>query len=91
LEQLDPRLRPGMSATARVAVERLPDSILIPVEAVFEKNGKTVTFVQNNGIFEEQTVEVSRRGEGQALISRGLKPGQHVALKDPSLDTGRNK
>jgi len=91
LEQLDPRLRPGMSATARVAVERLADSILIPVEAVFEKNGKIVSFVQNNGIFEGQTVEVSRRGEGQALISRGLKPGQRVALKDPSLDTGRNK
>ena len=89
LEQMDPRLRPGMSATARIAVERLPDSILVPVEAVFEKNGRTVCYVQDNGRFVEQIVEVTRRGEGQALIARGLAAGRRVTLKDPTLETGK--
>jgi RND family efflux transporter MFP subunit len=85
LDQSDSRLRPGMSTTARIAVERLPNSILIPVEAVFEKNGRIVAYVLIDGHFEERAVEVARRGEGQALVARGLSPGQRVAVKDPTL------
>jgi HlyD family secretion protein len=87
LEQTDPRLRPGMSATARVAVLRLPDSVLIPLEAVFEKNARAVAYVLVKNRFEERSITVGRRGEGTALIARGLKLGERVALKDPTLVT----
>jgi RND family efflux transporter MFP subunit len=86
LEQPDPRLRPGMSATARVAVLRLPNSILIPSEAVFEKNARAVAYVLVKDRFEERSIEVVRRGEGVAMVTRGLKPGERLALKDPTLD-----
>jgi RND family efflux transporter MFP subunit len=85
LDQLDPRLRPGMSTTTRIAFERLPASILVPVEAIFEKNGRIVAYVLVGGRFEERAVEIARRGEGQALVARGLKPGERVAVKDPTL------
>ncbi len=86
LENPDSRLRPGMSATARVAAQRFPDSILIPVEALFEKGGRLLVYVLKDGRFEERVVEVARRGEGQALVARGLKTGERVALKDPTLE-----
>ncbi len=85
LEQPDPRLRPGMSATVRIAVLRLPNSILIPSEAIFEKNARAVAYVLTGGRFEERTIEVARQGDGQALIAHGLKPGERIALKDPTL------
>jgi RND family efflux transporter MFP subunit len=85
LDRLDPRLRPGMSATTRIAFERLPSSILVPVEAIFEKNGRIVAYALAGGRFEERNVEIARRGEGQALVARGLKQGERVALKDPTL------
>jgi HlyD family secretion protein len=85
LAQPDPRLRPGMSATARVAVLRLPDSILIPMEAVFDKQARAVVYVLANDHFEERRIEIARRGEGVALVTRGLKPGERVALKNPTL------
>jgi HlyD family secretion protein len=88
LDQPDPRLRPGMSATARVAVLRLPNSILIPLEAVFEKRARAVAYVLVEDRFEERSIEVARRGEGVAMVTRGLKPGERVALKDPTLDRG---
>ncbi len=89
LEQPDPRLRPGMSVTARVAVERLPNSILIPSEAVFEKNGQTLSYILKNGEFEERRIEVSRRGDGEVLVGHGLARGERVALKDPTLEAAR--
>jgi len=86
LEQPDPRLRPGMSANFRVEVERLPDSIVVPAEAVFDKGGRIVAYVLSNGGFEERLIEVARRGDGKVLVARGLKPGERIALKDPTLE-----
>ena len=73
-----------MSATVRIAVLRLPNSILIPSEAIFEKNARAVAYVLTGGRFEERTIEVARQGDGQALIAHGLKPGERIALKDPT-------
>jgi HlyD family secretion protein len=86
LEQADSRVRPGMSATARVAVERLPDCVLVPPEAAFQKLGRTVAYALRGSRFEEREIQVSRRGEGQVVVARGLKPGERVALKDPTLE-----
>ncbi|HWZ43507.1 MAG TPA: efflux RND transporter periplasmic adaptor subunit [Candidatus Saccharimonadales bacterium] len=83
----DSRIRPGMSASGRIAVERVAGSILAPVESVFEKNGGLVAYVLTGSKFEERTVRVARRGRTQLLISSGLKPGDKVALKDPT-ETG---
>jgi HlyD family secretion protein len=84
VDQLDERLRPGINATARVAVDRVPDAVLIPPEAVFQKAGESVAYVLRGSHFDERPIEVGRRSETELLISQGLKPGEHVALKDPT-------
>jgi RND family efflux transporter MFP subunit len=84
LDQADPRVRPGMSATARVAVEKVPSCILIPPEATFQKLGKTVAYVLSGSSFRERDILVAKRGESQVAVARGLKPGERVALKDPT-------
>ena len=81
----DPRLAPGMSATVRVAVAKIPDGIVIPAGAVFRKSGRAVTYLLRGSKFEETPVEVSRRNTEQVLLARGLQPGERVALKDPTL------
>lgn len=85
IDQVDPRLRPGMSSTARVAVERLPNVIVIPAETSFVKSGKTVVYVLRGSKFEERVIEIARRGNGQLVIAKGLKPGERVASRDPTL------
>jgi len=85
LDQSDARVRPGMSATARVAVEKLPDSILVPPEATFQKFGKTVAYVLSGSSFQERDILVAKRSESQVVVARGLKPGERVALKDPTV------
>lgn len=93
LEETDARLRPGMSSTARVAVERLPNSVLIPAEASFQRSGRTVVYVVRGALwgnpFEEREIHVGRRGDGQLVVTQGLKVGERIALKDPAAEEGR--
>ncbi len=90
IQQPDLRLRPGMSATMRVAVERIPNSILAPAEAVYSRTQGAVMYVQRGSRFEERLVTVGRRNtRGQVLISGGIAPGERVALKDPTLEVAK--
>ena len=85
LTESDPRLTPGMGATVRIAVDRVPDGIVIPASALFRKAGRTVVYVRRGSKFAETPVEVARQSGENALIAKGLQPGELLALKDPSL------
>ena len=84
IDQLDARLRPGMNTTVRVAVDRVADAVLIPARAIFEKDGRTVAYVQRSrGGWDERLVQIARRGQEQLVVREGVQPGERVALKDP--------
>jgi HlyD family secretion protein len=85
LATTDQRLRPGMSANARIAVDRKADTILLPAQAVFEKGGRTVVYVQGTWGFDERPVEIAQRTPKQVAVTRGVSPGQRVALRDPTV------
>jgi HlyD family secretion protein len=84
LDQSDPRLRPGMNATARIAMDKIPSAIVIPVEAAFQKSSETVAYVLRGSKFEERSIEAGKKGESQIVVAAGLQPGDRVALKDPT-------
>ena len=84
IDHIDPRLRPGMNTTVRVAVDRVADVILIPARAVFEKEGRSVAYVQRaRGGWDERLVQIARRGQEQLVVRDGVQAGERVALKDP--------
>ncbi len=85
LSNSDTRLTPGMGALVRVAVDRVANGIVIPSSALFRKAGRTVAYVRRGSKFEETAVEILRRSGDEALIGKGLQPGEHLALKDPTL------
>jgi multidrug efflux pump subunit AcrA (membrane-fusion protein) len=81
----DARVRPGMSAVVRIAVERIPGAIVIPAAAVFQKSGESVAYVLRGSAFEERPVELGQRSGSRVLIARGLNAAERVALKDPTV------
>jgi HlyD family secretion protein len=86
INETDSRLSPGMGAVGRIAVDRVRDAIVIPVSAIFRRSGQTVVYVQRGSRFQETPVEVQRLSGENALIARGLKFGNTVALKDPTVE-----
>jgi HlyD family secretion protein len=83
LDQSDERLRPTMSGTVRVAVDRVASGILIPSEALFPKNGETVAYVLDGSKFEARKIVVAQQSGGQVLVAKGLQVGERVALQNP--------
>lgn len=85
LDQPDSRLRAGMTAAFRIEVERLPDSLVVPEKAVFDKGDRMVAYVLTNGSYEERKIILGRRSGDQILVEDGLEQGERIALKDPTL------
>jgi HlyD family secretion protein len=88
LDKVDPRLRPGMSATARLIIDRAPNALIIPAEALFQRNGQPTVYVQTSNGFVPRQVRVARRGQEVVAIATGLSVGEHVALRAPDQSTG---
>jgi multidrug efflux pump subunit AcrA (membrane-fusion protein) len=91
LDDKDPRIRPGMTATARIAADRLPNVTLIPAETIFQKDGRPVVYVVKGSKFDEVSIEITRRGREQAAVSAGVKPGDRLAVRRPEPDLVRAK
>ncbi|MFN7997091.1 MAG: efflux RND transporter periplasmic adaptor subunit [Bryobacteraceae bacterium] len=84
LKKLDSRLRPGMSATAEIILERDRNALLIPARASFTSNGKPAVFVQKGQNFSTRTITVGKRNEDDIVVLSGLKEGELVTLEDPA-------
>lgn len=91
LNERDPRIRPGMTATARIAADRLPNMTLVPAESIFQKDGRPVVYKLNGSKFDEQPIEIVRRGREQAAVSAGVDVGDKVAARRPEPDLIRKK
>ena len=84
--QPDPRLKTGMTGTVRVEVERLPDSIMIPSAAVFDKENGMVAYVVTSSSYEERSLQLSHRNSNLVRVLKGLARGEQVLLEDPTLN-----
>jgi len=81
----DPRLKTGMTVAIRVEVERIPDSVMIPAEAVFDKSSRMVAYVSVSDRYEERTLRLSHRSSEFVRVVEGMNPGERVLLKDPTV------
>jgi HlyD family secretion protein len=91
LDEKDARIRPGMTATARIAADRLADVTLVPSEAIFQKDGRPVVYRLNGSKFDEQQIDIVRRGREQAAVSAGVNTGDKLAVRRPEPDLVRRK
>jgi HlyD family secretion protein len=84
LKNLDPRLRPGMSSTAEIIIERQPNMLLIPVRASFDQNGKPAVYVQIGKNFVVRPIQVGKKNDEDIIVTSGLKDGEIVTLESPA-------
>lgn len=84
-------LRPGMTTSNKIIIDEIPGVISVPLEAVFEKNNQTFTYVMDGSSFDEREVELGTRGEDFVVIANGLEDGDVIALRDPTNENDRNK
>jgi multidrug efflux pump subunit AcrA (membrane-fusion protein) len=74
-----------------IQVEKLPDVIHVPAQAVFQKNGQYLVYVRKNGKFEARPIQLVKQSESMMVISNGVQAGEVVAMADPSPDKNAKK
>lgn len=74
------------------AIEASPADLplFIPLDAIFEKDGKTVVYCLKNGKPEEREVKLGKKNEDYVIVEEGLSAGDRIALRDPTLSTGQS-
>ena len=85
IAKIDQRLRPGMSVTVDIVVEKLPDVLVIPSKASFQIDGQPTVFVRSGSDFRPQPIAVAARNSTEIVVSEGVGEGDVIALDNPLL------
>jgi multidrug resistance efflux pump len=89
--QLDVLMRPGLLADVEIIVEKIPNAIHIPAQAIFERDGKNTVYVKQGNKFVARVIKPLKRSESTMIISDGLKAGEEIALQDPDAKPSDRK
>ena len=90
ITESDPLLRPGMTASVRIFINRIPDKAWVPIEAVFSKGEKHIVYEVSGSGWKEREVTLGARNDNHVVIETGPKAGASVALVDPTQTTGQS-
>jgi RND family efflux transporter MFP subunit len=77
-------LKPGLNARTRITVQRVPKALFVPLDAVFERAGKSYVYVQTGDGFTRREVKTGERNEVAVVVRSGLSEGELVAMSDPT-------
>lgn len=88
IKEIDPRIRPGMTAILSIPVATAENVLAVPLPAVFTEKGERYVFVKLNeeGKFERRPVVVGLTDYAFAEVQSGLKSGEEVALELPAQE-----
>ena len=89
LKNLDPIVRPGMTANMVIPLQSAENAVSIPLAAVFSEENDRYAFVQNaNGDFEVRPIRIGVADFQYAEVLDGLQNGDVVSLVRPEKAIG---
>ncbi|MFB0566542.1 MAG: efflux RND transporter periplasmic adaptor subunit [Candidatus Aminicenantaceae bacterium] len=83
LDEMDSRMRPGMTCMVDIIIKKIPDVVSVPIESVFEREGKTIVYMMGSRSPKKQEVVLGDRNTTHIIVTQGLSPGNRIALRDP--------
>src|SRR5262249_4301210 len=89
--QVQTLLRPGLLADVEIVVEKISNALHIPAQAVFQREGKSIVYVQKQGKFEPREVHLQKQRESTMVLAGGVEPGEVIAMADPTADKSDKK
>lgn len=85
VDQVDPKiLKPGMTADVEFISNQIGNAVFVPIESVFEREGKTWVFIKKDGKYVRTKVKTGIQNDSSVVITSGVSKGQTVSLVDPT-------
>jgi HlyD family secretion protein len=82
VNESEPRLRPGMTARVEIEVEERAKALFVPLEAIFEREGRSVVYLAGRRPRPREVV-LGPSSADFVVIEKGLSRGERVLLRDP--------
>lgn len=76
-------MRPGMSAQVEIIVEKLPQVLSVPVQAIVNRMGKKICYIREGTQFKVREVQTGSFNDNFIVIQTGLSEGDVVTLQPP--------
>ena len=83
MDPIDVELRAGTTAKAEIQVETVPDTLHIPVHAVFAEEGEHFCFVAGSPSYEKRALKIGKNNNHYVQVLEGLADADRVLLYDP--------
>ncbi len=83
LNESEPRLRPGMTARVEIKVEERKRALSIPLDATFEREGRSLVYVASGRSIRPREVVLGPSNEDFVVVESGLREGERVCLREP--------
>ena len=80
-----PNLMPDLTASLDVQLERTPNALVVPRDALVADGEQTYAMVRRGGSFERQDVALGAVGATEAVVTGGLQEGATLARNAASL------
>jgi RND family efflux transporter MFP subunit len=78
-------LRPGQRLRATIVLDEQKRALVVPRQAVFRRDNDNFVYRRNGGRFEPIKVKLGAGTVGRLVIASGVKAGDLLALRDPTL------
>ena len=78
-------MKPGQRVRAALVLDQ-QDALVVPREAVINRDSKNVVYRRTAAGFEPAVVELGPATSGRVVIAKGLAEGDVIALRDPTHD-----
>ena len=83
IKESEPRLRPGMTARVEIQVEERSSALYVPLEAVFEKEGRSFCYLASGRHLDPREVSLGPSNQDFVVVEKGLRKGDRVCLREP--------
>jgi HlyD family secretion protein len=86
VNESEPRLRPGMTARVEIEVEERASATYVPLEAVFEREGRHVVYPAARRPRPREVI-LGPSNADFVVVEQGLSPGERILLHEPGAAT----
>jgi len=80
-DNIDPKIKPGMSATAAIITNAKTDVVMVPIGAVKTQNGQSYVEILQNGTPKQTSVQIGESNGTYTEITSGVNVGEKVVTQ----------
>lgn len=90
-DKTDPDMKPGMSCNNEIIIDSYTDKLIVPLKAIFPKNGKKIVYLKSGGDISEKEIVTVAENEEFAVVENSIKEGDVVLLYQPEEFKGEKE